>query len=122
MNEAIRQLIQLILQGITWVLRTIEKLWLWSWSQITAVFNMSWDSLPAWKMVLGVLAMIALGWILFIMLRHAMQAFKRIAEAFWTMVLMFFTVMVFMVIAGLFSLGFQWIVTTVPDRFWERFI
>src|SRR5262249_49829747 len=89
MNEAVRQLLQLILQGITWVLRTIERLWVWSWSQINSVFHMSWDSLPAWKMVLGVLAMIGLAVILYIMLRHALQAFRRIAEAFWTMVLMF---------------------------------
>src|SRR5262245_29542524 len=61
MNEAVRQLLQLILQGITWVLRTIERLWVWAWAQISSAFNMSWDSLPAWKMVVGVIAMIALG-------------------------------------------------------------
>jgi len=122
MNEAVRQLLQLILQGITWVLRTIERLWVWAWAQISSAFNMSWDSLPAWKMVVGAIAMIALGVILFVMLRHALAAFKRIAEAFWTMVLMAFSIMAFVLVAGLFSLGFHWVVTTVPDRFWEKFI
>jgi CHASE2 domain-containing sensor protein len=37
MNQAVHQLLQLILQGLTWFLRTIEALWVWSWSQIAAV-------------------------------------------------------------------------------------
>jgi CHASE2 domain-containing sensor protein len=37
MNEAVHQLLQLILQGLAWFLRTIETLWVWSWSQIAAV-------------------------------------------------------------------------------------
>ena len=32
MNDAIHPLMQVILQGVTWVLRTIERLWVWSWS------------------------------------------------------------------------------------------
>ena len=27
MNDAVHQLIQVILQGVTWVLRTIERIW-----------------------------------------------------------------------------------------------
>jgi hypothetical protein len=49
MNEAVRQLLRLIQQGLNWVLRTIETLWVWSWAQIASVFNMSWNDLPAWK-------------------------------------------------------------------------
>ncbi len=56
MNDAIHQLMQVILQGVTWVLRTIERLWAWAWSQIESAFNMSWGNLPAWKVVLGVIA------------------------------------------------------------------
>ena len=33
MNNAVHQLVQLILQGITWVLKTAEALWIWSWTQ-----------------------------------------------------------------------------------------
>ena len=49
MNQSIHQLIQLILQGLTWFLRTIEALWVWSWAQILSVFNISWANLPGWK-------------------------------------------------------------------------
>jgi hypothetical protein len=53
MNQSVHQLLQVILQGISWVLRTIEMLWVWSWSQITHAFNMSWWNLPPWKLVVG---------------------------------------------------------------------
>ena len=56
MNQAVHQLLQLILQGFAWVLRTIEALWLWSWTQIDSVAKISWGSLPAWKIVFGLVA------------------------------------------------------------------
>jgi hypothetical protein len=60
MNNAVHQLIQLILQGLTWVLRTAEALWDWSWAQINAVFAMPWGHLPAWKMAVGIVVIAAL--------------------------------------------------------------
>ena len=64
MNEAIHQLLQLILQGLTWVVKTVEALWVWSWSQIASAFSMSWGNLPGWKLAVGLIAVIALGAIL----------------------------------------------------------
>jgi hypothetical protein len=122
MNQSVHQLMQLVLQGITWVLRTIEILWDWSWGQIMTTFNMSWANLPAWKIVLGVIAVVILAGILFIMARRGLEAFGKIAAAFWTMVLTMVAIVSFVVVAGLISHGFQWVVTTVPDRFWEKFI
>jgi len=122
MNQSIHQLLQLVLQGIAWVLRTIEILWTWSWIQIMAMFNMSWANLPAWKMVVGMIAVAVLGGILFTMARRGMEAFGKIAAAFWTMVLTLVAVVSFVVVAGHTSRGFQWVVATVPDRFWEKFM
>ena len=122
MNQAVHQLLQLILQGITWALRTIEALWVWSWSQIMAVFGMSWGNLPGWKIATGILAIAVLVAILAIMFKRGVAAFSTIAAAFWTMTLTAFSFITFVVAAGLLSRGFQWVVTTVPDRFWEKFI
>ena len=122
MNQAIHQLLQLILQGITWALRTIETIWVWSWSQIMSVFNMSWGSLPGWKLATGVIAIAVLIALLAVMFKRGVEAFSTIAAAFWTMTLTAFSFITFVVAAGLLSRGFQWVVTTVPDRFWEKFI
>jgi predicted cation transporter len=122
MNQAFHQLLQLILQGLTWVLRTVETLWVWSWSQISAAFRTPWESLPAWKIAVGLIAMVILAVLLVAMIRRCMAAFGRIAAAFWTMVVMVFGVLTFVVMAGLFSRGFQWVVASVPDKFWEKFL
>jgi hypothetical protein len=122
MNNAVHQLVQLILQGITWVLKTAEALWIWSWSQIASVFSMSWGNLPGWKLALGVVVIAVLAAILVGVVRRAWDAFGRIAAAFWTMALTLFAVLAFVVAAGLFSRGFQWVVASVPDQFWQRLI
>jgi hypothetical protein len=120
MNQAVHQLLQLILQGLAWFLRTIEALWVWSWSQIASVFNTPWDNLPGWKIALALIAVAVLAVLLMMMLRRGLAALSRIAAAFWTMALTMFGVLSFIVIAGLFSRGFQWVVASVPDDFWQR--
>jgi hypothetical protein len=122
MNHAVHQLVQLILQGIAWALRTAEALWIWSWSQIVSVFSLSWDRLPGWKLVLGLVAIAVLAAVLVAMARRAWDAFGRIAAAFWTMALTLFTLLAFVIAAGLFSRGFQWVVASVPDQFWQGLI
>jgi hypothetical protein len=56
------------------------------------------------------------------LLRRSLAAFEKIAAAFWTMTLTVFGVVAFVAITGVFSRGFQWVVTTVPDKFWEKFL
>ena len=120
MNQTVHQLLQLILQGLTWFLRTIEALWVWSWSQITAVFSTPWENLPAWKTALAFIAVAVLATLLIVMIWRGIEALGRIAAAFWTMAVTLFGVLSFIVIAGLLSRGFQWVVASVPDDFWQR--
>jgi hypothetical protein len=117
MKEAVHQLMQLILQGFTWALRTIEALWVWSWNQIVSAFSLSWASLPGWKLVLGLIAIAVLAAVLVVMVIRGMHAFRRIAAAFWTMAVTMFGLLSFLVVAALFSRGFQWVVATAPDSF-----
>jgi hypothetical protein len=116
-NEAIHQLLQLILQGFAWVLRTVEALWIWSWTQIAATFNVSWGNLPGWKVALGLTAMAILAALLAIMFLRGWRALGRIAAAFWTMAVTLFGILTYVVLAGLFSRGFQWVVASAPDKF-----
>jgi hypothetical protein len=122
MNQSVHQLLRLILEGFAWFLKTIEALWDWSWAQIVSAFNLSWENLPAWKIVIGLLAMAVLIALLAIIFRRALAAFGRIAAAFWTMAVTAFGVLAFVVMAGLFSRGVQWVVASVPDHFWEKFL
>jgi len=120
MNDSVHQLMQVILQGVTWVLRTIERIWVWSWAQIESAFNISWGSLPMWKVIAGVIALAVVIVLLVRLLRHSLHAFKNIAEAFWTMVMAAFGVLALVVIAGLFSRGFVWVMASVPNDVFAR--
>ncbi len=122
MNRIVHQLLQVILQALTWFLRTIETLWDWSWSQIVAAFNTSWGNLPGWKIAVAFIAVAVLAALLVAMIRRSLAAFGRIAAAFWTMAMTLFGILSFVVIAGLFSRGFQWVVAAVPDDIWQRIL
>lgn len=122
MNEAVQKFVALILQGVTWVLETAVMLWTWSWTEIAAVFSMSWASLPPWKLALGIIAIAVLAAILTAMFVRGWHAFGRVARAVWTMMVAVFGILAFVVAAGLFSRGFQWVVASVPDNFWEKYL
>ena len=122
MNQAVHQLVQLILQGFSWFLHTVERLWDWSWAQIMGAFNTSWADLPGWKIAVALVAIIVLAGLLLAMIRRGLLALGEIAAAFWTMALTMFGILPFIVIAGLFSRGFQWVVAAVPDDFWRRIL
>ena len=122
MNQSVHQLLRLILEGFTWFLKTIEALWDWSWAQIISAFRLSWADLPGWKIVVGLIAIAILVALLAAVFRRALTAFGRIAAAFWTMAMTVFGVLLFVVVAGLFSRGFQWVVASVPDHFWDKLL
>jgi len=112
----VQQLVKLILQALAWVLNTAAALWVWSWTQITALFGMAWGDLPGWKLAVGIAVLCVLAAVLVIVAIRAWDAFGRIAAAFWTMALTLVTLLAFVVAAGLFSRGFQWVVTSMPDK------
>ena len=78
--------------------------------------------MPGWKLAVGLIAIAVLAAILVAVVRRAWDAFGRIAAAFWTMALTLFALLSFVVAAGLFSRGFQWVVASVPDEFWRGLI
>jgi hypothetical protein len=77
--------------------------------------NLSWGNLPGWKLALGLTAIAVLAAVLVIMVIRG--AFRRIAAAFWTMAVTMFGLLSFLVVAALFSRGFQWVVATAPNTF-----
>ncbi len=113
MNDAVHQLVQLIIQGLTWVLRTLEKLWVWSMAQITAAFSISWDNLPAWKVLVALIAIVTLIVFLVLLVMRGMHMLRHVAHAFWTIAMAAFSIVVFVVVAGLFSRGFVWVMESV---------
>jgi hypothetical protein len=120
MTESLNQLIGIIIQGIRWALEAIVKLWVWSTTQITNVFQLPWNNLATWKLIVGVLAMGVLAYLLYQLIKRCLGAFEKIATAFWTMVATMLGIITFVVIAGAFSFAVQWVVR-LPDNPLARF-
>ena len=118
MNQSVHQFLQLVLQAITWAFTAFEALWVWSWAQIVSLFSLSWGELAGWKLALGLVALGVLIALLIAMTLRGWEALARIVLAIRTTVVTLFALLALVVTAGLFSRGFQWIVATVPDRFW----
>ena len=121
MNQSVHQFLQLVLQAITWAFTAFETLWVWSWAQIASLFSLSWGELAGWKLALGLVALGVLIALLIAMVLRGWEALGRILLAIRTTVVTLFALLALVVAAGLFSRGFQWIVATVPDRFWGSF-
>jgi len=122
MNNAVHQLIGVILHAMAWLLNAAAALWLWSWSQIASVFALSWGNLPPWKLAIGLVAVAVLAATLLVVALRAWDAFDRITRAFWTTMVTLLGLVSFVIMAGLFSRGFTWVVASVPDRFWQNLI
>ena len=73
-------------------------------------------ALPGWKLAVGIAVLAVLAAILVVVAMRAWDALGRIAAAFWTMALTLFTLLAFVIAAGLFSRGFQWVVASMPDK------
>jgi len=82
MNNAVQQLVKLILQALAWVLNTAAALWVWSWTQITALFGMAWGDMPGWKLAVGIAVLCVLAAVLVIVAIRAWDALGRIVAAF----------------------------------------
>ncbi len=83
---------------------------------------MPWTDLPAWKVALGLIAIAVFAGILITLTVRGWHAVGRIAQAFWTMTLTVVSIVAFVVAAGLFSRGFQWVIASVPDDFWQKYL
>jgi CHASE2 domain-containing sensor protein len=118
-NQTVHQFLQLVLQGITWAFRMFETLWAWSWAQIASLFALSWGELPGWKLALGLIALGVLIALLIAMALRGWEALVRIILAIRTTAVTLFVLLALVVTGALFSRGFQWVVATVPDRFWD---
>ncbi len=119
MNDAVHQFLQLVLQAISWAFRMFETLWVWSWTQISTMFSLSWGELAGWKLALGLIAIGVLIALLIAMVLRGWEALIRIFLAIRTTAVTLFVLLALVVTAALFSRGFQWVVATIPDRFWE---
>jgi hypothetical protein len=103
------------------VLQAVRMSWDWTWTQIASAYALPWSSLDWWKLSAGGMLMLALGYFGVVFLAAWYNSIEKDEGMviLRTAAITLCGVLVLFAIAGAFSFGFQWVVTTVPDRFWE---
>ena len=113
MEQIIRQIAQLLAQGITAILKFLQLVWTWSFGQIIAIFQSDWQALPVWKLgVLGIAAL-AIAYLLYRAGRQIWKSVLGIFKAFIDLLTAFVQVLPFIVIAGVIAFAASWAVKTL---------
>ena len=113
MNQLINQIVQFLQQGIAAIFRFVQLVWTWSFGQIVQILQSNWQSLPAWKIVVLALVIIATVYVLYKAVISLWSAAEKVLLAFVALLSVLITMLPYIIIAGLIAAGGGWIIQNV---------
>lgn len=113
MNQFINQLVQFLQQGIAAIFRFVQLVWTWSFGQIVQIFQSNWQNLPAWKLVVLAIVVIAIVYVLYKAVLQLWGAAEKVLLAFVALLSVIITILPFVLIAGLIAAGGGWVIQNV---------
>lgn len=113
MNQAINQIVQFLQQGIAAIFRFIQLVWTWSFGQIVQILQSNWQSLPAWKIAILAIVIIAIVYVLYKAVISLWSAAEKVLLAFVALLSVLITMLPYIIIAGLIAAGGGWIIQNV---------
>ena len=113
MNQVINQIVQFLQQGIEAIFRFVQLVWTWSFGQMVQILQSNWQNLPAWKLVVLALAIIAIVYVLYKAVLQLWGAAEKVLLAFVSLLSVIITILPFVVIAGLIAAGGGWVIQNV---------
>jgi hypothetical protein len=87
--------------------------WTWSFGQIVQIFQSNWQSLPAWKLVVLAIVVIAIVYVLYKAVLQLWGAAEKVLLAFVALLSVIITILPFVLIAGLIAAGGGWVIQNV---------
>lgn len=113
MNQLINQIVQFLQQGIAAIFRFVQLVWTWSFGQIVHILQSNWQSLPAWKIVVLALVVLAIVYVLYKAVISLWSAAEKVLLAFVALLTVLITALPYIVIAGLIAAGGGWVIQNV---------
>jgi hypothetical protein len=113
MQRFFDQLIQFVQQGIGFIFRFVQFVWIWSVGQITSLFLVPWSEWPVQKQILLLIIVGAVGYTLIWVYRDLWAAAQTILGAFGTLLNVLIRTLPRVLIAGLIALGGVWVLNNV---------
>jgi hypothetical protein len=113
MNQLINQIVQFLQQGIAAIFRFIQLVWTWSFGQIVQILQSNWQSLPAWKIAILAIVVIAIVYVLYKAVIALWSAAEKVLLAFVALLSVLITMLPYIIIAGLIAAGGGWVIQNV---------
>ena len=113
MKDGINQLVEFLRQGISAIFRFFELAWTWSFGQMMTIFQSDWQSLPTWKVVVLALVALALAYVIARIVMELWGAAENILKAFVGLLMVFVSILPFVIIGGLVAAGGSYVIQNV---------
>lgn len=111
--DLLDQLLQILMQGINWIVNLVQTIWNWSVEQIRQVPWEALGALPLWKKLL--LGVIGAG-VIFLAFRAGkilFEAGEKLLDAIATLLTAFVKTLVPVLLAGIVATAGAWIINNV---------
>ncbi|MGI9522511.1 MAG: hypothetical protein ACR2PG_12760, partial [Hyphomicrobiaceae bacterium] len=99
MEQIIRQILDLLEQGIVAILKLLHIAWIWSFGRIAEILP-SWQDLPVWKIAVLAVVMIVIAYVLYKVAIKIWSAVIGIIRAFISLLGAFVAILPYVVVAG----------------------
>ena len=99
------------LAGVIW--QTLQVIWNWSFGQIVTMFQLPFNTLPAWKQGLFALVIVALGYLFHKISKDLFKAVQSVVGAAVGLMSALFTMLPQIIWAGLIAFGGAWVITNL---------
>jgi len=109
----INSIVQFLQQGIAAIFKFLQLIWTWSFGQIVSVFSSDWQSLPIWKIVILIVAMVAIAYILYRAFMVLWSGVVALFHAFVELLGKFVSVLPQIVIAGLIAFAAGYVIHNI---------
>lgn len=109
----INSIVQFLQQGIAAIFKFLQLIWTWSFGQIVSVFSSDWQSLPIWKIIILIVAMVAIAYILYRAFMVLWSGVVALFHAFVELLGKFVSVLPQIVIAGLIAFAAGYVIHNI---------
>ena len=113
MEQGIRQVADLLAQGITAIINFLQVVWTWSFGQMIAIFQADFQSLPIWKLIVLAIAVIAIAYLLYKAGKEVWESVVALFSAFIKLLTSFVQALPWVLIAGLIAFAASWAVKSL---------
>jgi hypothetical protein len=99
------------LSGVIW--QALQVIWNWSFGQVVTMFQLPFNTLPAWKQGLFVLVIVSLGYLIHKVSKDLLKAVQSVVGAIVGLVSALISMLPQIVWAGLIAFGGAWVITNL---------